>query len=198
MHVHGALFTAPSQGKASLKFSVNLLQDGTVSPLSVHLGLGRLQYCTSQQDSDPQGEIPASSITAGEPNTAPDIQQLQPDPVAAEAREFIHTQSRHRKWRDRPPGHQQDQDRAPDTNANEFGTKAGPNRYLGKAPLIAWPARITGVGRRTTARDILRALAGFDLQEGQVRYCSPSLPTHCQHGTSRVLTCQSCQPHKCL
>ena len=51
----------------------------------------------------------------------------------------------------------------------EKSWKQQPRPYLGNRT-VAFPARCTSAGRRTTTRDIMRALAEFNLEESQIRY----------------------------
>ena len=60
----------------------------------------------------------------------------------------------------------------PNTNAPAYPhkrLKQQPSSYLGSKKQVSFPARVSGIGRRTTVRDVMRALAAFQLREDQVR-----------------------------
>ncbi|KAK9806655.1 hypothetical protein WJX73_004847 [Symbiochloris irregularis] len=55
------------------------------------------------------------------------------------------------------------------TQLENSGNKLDKGKYLGVGQTVRFPCQCQGIGRRTTHRDIQRALAGFNLREEQIR-----------------------------
>ena len=122
---------------------------------------------TASQEELPAQDGAAQSTSAEASEVLQDPTGQRPEPLNPEVKEFMKSPSSQHPLAKSPVFQQ-----AQHVNTNVYGSKAGPKPYLGKHT-ISWPAKVTGVGRRTTIRDILRALAAFDLEERDVRYRTP-------------------------